>query len=162
MIEFIADDMATTKTAQNIRNQDGEGFEWEINWKPATQLHLSGSYSQQNARDQDTNAAIPDAPGQQFKADLNWEFHPDWFIHGQLNWVGDRQRMASDTRADIDDYTLLNLTLRRVNILPDLNLSLALRNLADENAYEPSSGEIAGDYPLESRSAWLELTYQFD
>lgn len=162
MIEFIADDMATTKTAQNIRNQDGEGFEWEINWKPATQLHLSGSYSRQNARDEATNDSIPDAPGQQFKADLNWEFHPDWFIHGQLNWVGDRQRMASDTRADIDDYTLLNLTLRRVNILPDLNLSLALRNLADENAYEPSSGEIAGDYPLESRSAWLELTYQFD
>jgi outer membrane receptor for ferrienterochelin and colicins len=162
MIEFIADEMATTKTAQNIRNQDGEGFEWEINWKPATQLHLSASYSQQNARDQATDAAIPDAPGQQFKADLNWEFHPDWFIHSQLNWVGDRQRMALDMRADIDDYTLLNLTLRRVNILPDLNLSIALRNLADENAYEPSSGEIAGDYPLEGRSAWLELSYQFD
>lgn len=162
MIEFIADEMATTKTAQNIRNQNGEGFEWEMNWKPATEWHLSGSYSQQNARDENTNARIPDAPGQQFKADLNWEFHPDWFIHGQLNWVGDRQRMVLDARPDIDDYTLLNLTLRRVNILPDLNLSLALRNLADEKAFEPSSGEIPGDYPLESRSIWLELNYQFN
>lgn len=72
MIEFIADEMATTKTAQNVRDQNGEGFEWEINWKPATEWHLSGSYSQQNARDENTNMRIPDAPGQQFKADLNW------------------------------------------------------------------------------------------
>jgi len=162
MIEFIPDDMATTKTAQNIRNQNGDGFEWEINWKPITQLHLSGSYSQQDARDEINDTRIPDAPGQQFKTDINWEFHSNWILHGQLNWVGDRHRATSDPRADIDDYTLLNLTLRRKNILPELDLSLTLRNVADENAYEPSSGEIAGDYPLESRSTWLEITYQFN
>jgi len=162
MIEFIPDTMATTKSAQNIRDQNGEGFEWEINWKPVTQLHVSGSYSQQDARDESNNARIPDAPGQLVKADINWEFHSNWILHGQLNWVGDRQRAVLDGRADIDDYTLLNLTLRRKNILPALDLSLAVRNLADENAYEPSSGEIAEDYPLDSRSAWLEITYQFN
>jgi len=162
MIEFMPDEMATTKTAQNIRDQNGDGFEWEINWKPATQLHLSGSYSQQDARDEYNDAPVPDAPGEQFKMDLNWEFRSNWLLHGQLNWVGDRQRAVLDPRADIDDYTLLNLTLRRKNILPALDLSLTLRNLADENAYEPSSGEIAEDYPLESRSAWLEVTYRFN
>lgn len=162
MIEFVADDMATTKTAQNIRDQDGDGFEWEFNWKPVPQLHFSGSYAQQNARDAHTKERVPDAPGQQFKADVNWEFKPEWSVHGQVNWVGGRQRQALDARPVIDDYTLLNLTLRRLNVLPDLNLSLALRNLANEKAYEPSSGEIADDYPLESRSIWLELTYQFE
>lgn len=162
MIEFIQDENSTTKTADNARDQDGSGFELELNWKPSSALYFSSSYSQQDARDASTDAAIPDAPGQQFKANINWEFSRRWFVHGQLNWVGDRQRAATDLRADISDYTLVNVTLRRKNITPNLDASLALRNLTDEDAREPSSGEIADDYPLESRSVWLELCYRFN
>lgn len=162
MIEFIQDENSTTKTANNARDQDGQGFELELNWKPSTALYFSSSYSQQDATDASTDAAIPDAPGQQFKANINWEFSPRWFVHGQLNWVGDRQRAATDLRADVSDYTLLNVTLRRKKITPNLDASLALRNLTDEDAREPSSGEIADDYPLESRSIWLELRYSFN
>jgi iron complex outermembrane receptor protein len=133
MIEFIQDENATTKTADNARDQDGRGFELELNWKPSSTLYFSSSYSQQDARDAYTDKSIPDAPGQQLKANINWEFSPRWFVHGQLNWVGDRQRAAAD-----------------------------LRNLTDEDAREPSSGEIADDYPLESRSIWLELRYRFN
>lgn len=162
MIEFIQDQNATTKTADNARDQNGRGFELELNWKPSAQLHLSTSYSQQDAKDAYTDAVIPDAPGQQIKANVNWEFSPLWFLHGQLNWVADRQRAVSDLRPDISDYTLLNFTLRRKNILPGLDASFALRNVTDEDAREPSSGEIADDYPLEARSAWLELRYNFN
>lgn len=162
MIEFIPDENSTTKTANNARDQNGQGFELELNWKPSSTLYFSSSYSQQDARDSFTNTAIPDAPGQQFKANVNWEFLPRWFVHGQLNRVGDRQRAATDVRADISDYTLVNVTLRRKNITPNLDASLALRNLTDEDAREPSSGEIADDYPLESRSIWLELRYRFN
>lgn len=162
MIEFIQDENATTKTADNARDQDGTGFELELNWKPSSTLYFSSSYSQQDARDAYTDKSIPDAPGQQLKANINWEFSPRWFVHGQLNWVGDRQRAAADLRADISDYTLVNVTLRRKNIMPDLDASLSLRNLTDEDAREPSSGEIVDDYPLESRSIWLELRYSFN
>lgn len=162
MIEFIQDENSTTKTANNARDQDGKGFELELNWKPSSGLYFSTSYSQQDARDARTYAAIPDAPGQQLKANMNWEFSPRWFVHGQLNWVGDRQRTATDLRANMSDYTLVNATLRRKNIAPNLDASLALRNLTDEDAREPSSGEIADDYPLESRSIWLELRYSFN
>ncbi|HCS63871.1 MAG TPA: TonB-dependent receptor [Cellvibrio sp.] len=162
MIEFIQDENSTTKTADNARDQDGRGFELELNWKPSSALYFSSSYSQQDARDAYTDSLIPDAPGQQLKANINWEFSPRWFVHGQLNWVGDRQRAATDLRADISDYTLVNVTLRRKKITPNLDVSLALRNLTDEDAREPSSGEIADDYPLESRSVWLELRYNFN
>ena len=166
MIEFVQDTMATTRTAANARDQDGNGFEWEVNWKPSPQLLIAGSYAQQNATDSDTGRAIPDAPGQQFKVDLNWEFRSNWFVHSQLNWVGDRQRAVAIApavqRPAIDDYTLVNLTLRRKNILPDLDASFVIRNLTDEDAREPSSGEIADDYLLESRSLWLELRYSFN
>lgn len=80
----------------------------------------------------------------------------------QANHVADRARAQLDLRKPIADYTLVNLTLRRVNVLPNLDLAVALRNVTDEDAREPSSGEIADDYPLESRSAWLELQYRFN
>jgi outer membrane receptor for ferrienterochelin and colicins len=165
MIEFVQDPMATTKTAANARDQDGHGFELEMNWKPLPQFYLAASYAQQDATDSATGNRIADAPGQQFKVDVNWEFRTNWFLHNQLNWVGDRARPVAVTpalqRPEIDDYTLVNLTLRRKNLLPDLDASLAVRNLADADAREPSSGEMAQDYPLESRSLWLELRYSF-
>lgn len=161
MIEFIPDEGATTRTAQNARDQNGEGFEWEINWKPTTNLRLSGNYSWQDAKDKQSGVAVADAPGQQFKINANWEFKPEWSMYGQMSWVGDRQRAAGDDRREIRDYTLLNLTLRRKNIFPNLDASLALRNLTNEDAREPSDGTIADDYPLESRHLWLELNYLF-
>jgi outer membrane receptor for ferrienterochelin and colicins len=161
MIEFMPDEFATTKTAQNALNQDGKGIEWEVNWKPWTQLQVSSSYAWQDAENAHTKDAIADAPGQQFKLNANWEILPRWHLNSQLNWVGDRQRAAGDSRPVIADYTLLNFTLHRKQILRDLDLSFAIRNATDENASEPSSGTIPEDYPLESRSAWLGLTYTF-
>ncbi len=152
---------ATTSTAQNARDQDGDGFEWEASWQPIPSLRLNGNYSWQDAKDAQTGLAVADAPGQQFKVGANWEFRPEWSLNSQIYWVGDRQRAAGDERPAIDDYARLNLTLRRKNILPNLDLSIAMRNLTDEDAREPSNGTIADDYPLESRSMWLELKYLF-
>lgn len=162
MIEFIQDPLATTKTAQNARDQDGDGFELELNWKPAPSFYLGASYSMQDARDKASGQRIQDAPGEQFKLNANWEFYRDWHLNAQLNRIGDRRRAAADLRPQISDYTWLGVTLRRNNILPSLDLAIAVRNLTDENAREPSSGEIAADYPLESRSAWIELEYRFE
>ncbi|MCP4598383.1 TonB-dependent receptor, partial [Neptuniibacter sp.] len=62
----------------------------------------------------------------------------------------------------IDDYTLVNLSLRREEIAPNLDITLSALNLFDEDAYEPSNGVIPDDYPLEGRSVWLQLSYRFD
>lgn len=160
MIEFIADN-GVTKTAQNARDQNGSGYELEVNWKPLQQLRFGSSYSKQNATDSATHASIPDAPGSQFKLNLDWEFVHNWFLNSQVDWVGDRHRTLLDKRSPIDNYTWMNLTLRAKDIVPDLDVSLAVRNVADADAREPSSGRIAHDYPLESRSAWIELKYSF-
>lgn len=162
MIDFV-DDLSTpldaSKYADNIRDQDGKGFELEVHWKPSSQLHLGVNYSKQNARDAQFNKAIPDAPGQQFKASLNWLFAPEWSLNSQLNWVANRERAQGDLRPAIANYTLLNLTLNRNNILRDIDLSFAVRNATNADAREPSSSTIPDDYPLESRSLWLGLTY---
>ena len=162
MIEFVPETVGSSiRRAQNARDQDGQGFEWELAWKPAPRWHFSGNYALQDARDKATDRPIADAPGQQFMFNTIWEFRPQWQIHGQVNWVADRERSASD-RPAIDDYSLVNFTLRRENLLPSLDLSFSLRNILDEDAREPSGLEIPEDYPLEGRSAWLELSYTFD
>lgn len=161
MIEFILDEDAAIKQARNARDQDGEGFELEVHWKPSSQLHLSSSFSLQNAEDAATGASIPDAPGKQLKLNANWAWSADWSLNGQAYWIADRARAEGDPRAEIGDYTLINLTLHRKNLFPQLDASLAVRNLANENAREPSSGSIPEDYPLESRSFWLGLNYTF-
>jgi outer membrane receptor for ferrienterochelin and colicins len=165
MIQFVQDYMATTKTAANVHDQDGRGFEWEVNWKPVPRLHIATSYAQQKAIDEVTGNPIADAPGKQFKVDVNWDFYPDWYLHGQLNWVGDRERLRVATpgvqRPPVDDYALANLSLGRKNIARELDAFLTIRNLANAKAYEPGSGETTEDYPLESRSVWLELRYNF-
>lgn len=161
LIEFIPDAGAPTKTAQNARDQHGKGLEWELGWKPQSQFRLTASYSWQDAYDAKTDADIPDAPGHQIKVNLNWEFLHEWFFNTQIYHVADRERAVGDLRRDIPDYTLANITLHRKNILRNLDVSLAVRNIADVSAYEPSSGVIPEDYPLEHRSAWLGVQYAF-
>lgn len=159
LIEFMPDRDAPTKTAQNARDQEAKGAEWELGWKPSAQLRLSASYSWQDARDADTDRGIADAPGQQIKLNANWEFAHNWLFNSQVYSVADRLRSAADTRAKIANYTLANASLHRKHIVRNLDISLSLRNLADVDAREPSNGIIAEDYPLEGRSAWLGLRY---
>lgn len=161
MIDFVSDVGATTKTARNFNGQDGKGFEWEVNWKPSAQFQYGLSYSQQSAIDSKSDERVPDAPGKQIKANLNWLITTDWSLNSQLYWVADRERSQSDRRPPVEDYTLLNFTLNRKNLLPNLDLQLAVRNAGNADAREPSSGTIPDDYPLESRSLWLGLTYTF-
>ncbi|RYY76806.1 MAG: TonB-dependent receptor [Gammaproteobacteria bacterium] len=163
MIEFVdnVDTPDASKYANNIRDQDGKGVEFEVIWKPSAQLHLNASYSTQSAVDGKTEAAIPDAPGKQFKVNVNWMPAAQWSLNSQLHWIGDRERAVDDPRPDVANYTLLNFTLIRKNILPELDLSFAVRNAANTTAREPSSITIPDDYPLESRNIWLGLTYAF-
>ena len=159
MIDFVAVWGDSTKVAQNINDQDGSGFEWEINYRPVKQLQFNMSYSQQDAVNVMNNQSIPDAPGKQIKANMTWLFAPEWTFSSQANWVGDRERASDDTRAAVENYTLLNLALTRKNLIPELDIQLAVRNAANADAREPSSGSIPEDYPLESRSFWLGFTY---
>jgi len=161
MIDFVADVGATTKTAQNFSAQNGKGFEWEATWKPSQQIQLGVSYSLQDATDAKNDSRIPDAPGKQVKTNLNWLMASDWSLNSQVYFVGDRARAVGDSRAPVKDYTLLNLTLNRKNIFAGVDFQFTVRNAANADAREPSSPTIPNDYPLESRSLWLGLTYEF-
>jgi iron complex outermembrane receptor protein len=161
LIDYVRPPGEVNSIAQNAKDQKGHGFELEADWQATKTIRLRGNFAYQRAKDKETDQLIHDAPGMQFYANAHWQFQPDWSLDGQYFWIADRHRAAGDLREDIDDYDLVNMTLRRKNIFMNLDAALAVRNLFDEDAREPSLATQPNDYPLEGRSFWAELRYSF-
>ena len=161
LIELVPDAGQPTMTARNSRDQKGRGFELEADWLALPGLRLQGSAAYQRAEDEATGRVVADAPGLQFKASATWEFLPEWNWTTQYHWIGDRHRAAGDSRPDIKDNQLVNLTLRRTKIAGNWDVRVAVRNLFDEDIREPSQAVILNDYPMEGRSFWGELSYRY-
>jgi len=153
--------------AQNIGKQNGNGFELEANWHVNSKLQLRSFYAFQHAEDGVTAEDVPNAPQQQFYASAHWGVLPQWFLGTQMKWIADRERAAGDPRPDIGDYTIIDATLKRRQLLPNMDFTFSVRNLFDENAREPSLFEpahtlgatIPGDYPLAGRSFYGEISF---
>ncbi|MCU7835713.1 MAG: TonB-dependent receptor [gamma proteobacterium symbiont of Taylorina sp.] len=158
MIDFI-DNGDGSKTAQNAYNLKGQGVELEGQWKINKQWSLLANYAYQETINEETNLQQPFIPKQQFYFDARWTFLPDWTASTQFNWVGHRKREVGDERPEIDDYTLVNLSLRKTNIAKNWEIAAAIKNVFDEEIYEPSDGKISDDYPMNERSAFIEIRY---
>ncbi len=63
----------------------------------------------------------------------------------------------------IDDYTVVDLTLRAKEFAPGFEFALSARNLFDESVKEPSlaPGAIPNDLPLAGRGVFVELRKSF-
>ncbi|EDN71865.1 conserved hypothetical protein [Beggiatoa sp. SS] len=99
----------------------------------------------------------------------DWLVYPNWYLNTQLNWIADRKRAFGDPRTALDDYTTVNLTLRRKEIREGhWNFAMGVRNLFDIDSREPSVGPgqdgiitIPHDLPLAGRNYFMELRYRF-
>ncbi len=161
LVELVQDPGQTTLTAQNARDQDGYGVELEMTWYALDNLQIKSNLAYQHSEDKATGERVPDAPGLQAYLTGNWEFLRDHTLDLQYYWIGDRERAVGDMREDIDDYSLVNLTLRRKNIADHWDVALAARNLFDTDIREPSQAVINNDYPMEGQSFWAEVRFHF-
>ncbi|MBT8123209.1 MAG: TonB-dependent receptor, partial [Gammaproteobacteria bacterium] len=156
-----------TPEAQNFGEQEGYGAEFEVDWSINRDLTVVGNYAYQESEDQDTDENSGYAPQHQFYVRANWEFLPDWFISPQWNFVLDRARVDGDTRSDVDDYDIFDVTLRSRAFSNKWELALSARNLFNKRAFEPSqntlgaTGAIPNDLPLARRSVWGELRFNY-
>ncbi|MCW8929965.1 MAG: TonB-dependent receptor [Gammaproteobacteria bacterium] len=163
MIDFIGN-LDGTKNAQNDKSLTGKGFEIEGAWQINKQLKVLANYAYQSTKNDNTHDQVGYVAQQQFYLDARWKLQPEWELSSQLSWIGDRDRAETDTREEIDDYTLVNMTLRRKNLKigegkGNWEFAASIRNLFDEEAYEPSDGGIPGDYPLNERGVYAEIRY---
>ena len=151
-------------TANNTGEQTGHGIELEVKWKATKHLSINGNYAYQSSEDEATNSDAADAPQQQLYVRANYALTPTWSVNSQLNHVMDRQRAAGDLRSDVDDYSIVDITLRAREIAPNVEFAVSARNLFDEDAFEPSlaPGLIPNDLPLAGRGFFVELRTSFN
>ncbi|CAK8711493.1 Iron complex outermembrane recepter protein [Candidatus Electrothrix laxa] len=162
LIEYIADPSSnSTKTAQNYINQKGHGFEIELEWEVMPSLTLSSNLALQDSENKDTGAVVADAPGMQLYFNAHWNFMPEWYLNAQYFWIGDRHRAEDDTREDIKDNNIANMTIRRKNITQHIDLAFSVQNIFNEDIREPISSDMPNDIPMESRTIYAELIYHY-
>lgn len=152
----------TSRTAHNAGRIDGYGFEWDIRYKVSTKTELRGNYAFQRAEDEATQSSPGIAPEHQAYAAVIWKPIWDLSFMTQLQWIGERERAATDTRPTLDDYAITNFHVQ-YSATNNLELSASIRNAFDTDAKEPSLNGtlIPYDLPLAGRSFMTELRYYF-
>ena len=163
IIEFIPNPALGGNQAQNVGKQTGYGGEVEMEWFPSDQLLVTSNYAYQHSEDDETDKDSGNAPRHQFYVRADWEFLPQWHLTPQFNYIGERRRPPGDTRDDLDEYTVFDLTLRRIASMDQWELAGGVRNLFNSSPEEPTSADlnISNDLPLERRNAFVEFRFNF-
>lgn len=148
---------------QNAGEQSGRGLELESTYDATSNLRLSGSYSLQHSTDTATGQDAGMAPHRRVFARAEWRFSPRWQLNTQINHVSDRMREPGDTRTQVPDYTLVDLTLQREKVAGNWEFSAMVHNLFDRKAWEPTFKTVGmpSDLPLPGRSLNLQLQYNY-
>jgi len=156
-------DLDAMNTFQNIGKQTGYGLELEADWEFSHNLHLGGNYAYQRSEDKEADHVAGNSPEHQVHLWADWAFKPEWHLDTRVNWVGARDRSAGDTRGDLGDYTMLDMTLRYSRDNSPWEVAVAGRNLFNTDAREPTTGAnataIPNDLPLAGRNYFVELRY---
>ncbi len=147
----------------NMKKVVGKGFETELRWKVSSRSSLLANYSLTQTED-DYGRAVANVANQLFFVRWDWMVQPNWYLDTTLQWVGDRERVEIDSRDPIDDYSVVNLTLRRKVVHDDRwNFAVGVRNVFDTDAREPTTmgSGITYDLPLAGRNWFTEVRYAF-
>ncbi len=170
LIEFVPMPSLGTgvKQATNATDQNGYGFEIELGWSLTDRIELSANYSWQQSENDDSDTNVVDAPGSQLYFSANWEpfGSNDVSVNADVNRILGRKRDVSDTRAGVGDYTIVNLSVIKKDLVPDFDIAFIVKNLFDEDAREPSLFDstqglspVPDDYLLDGRAVLVELRY---
>lgn len=149
--------------AENSGDQTGRGLEFEFEWQYSDDLTISGNYAYQKSIDKLTDSEAPNAPKSQIYIRADYRISHGWSSDVQLNRVMNRKRAPDDPRPTVDDYSTVDWTVRADRIFPTWELALSVRNLTDEEVYEPSlsPGYITYDLPQGGRTYFAEVRKQF-
>lgn len=155
---------------ENTGQQTGAGLELEARWDISPTMKLSGNYSYQHATDQTTGQDAGNAPNHHLYTRFDWRFAAGWAVHAQLNQIGERPRVDSDTRPSLAGYGTVDLSLHMNPKASSWGLSASVRNLLNADVREPSPFDrsalqpfisIPNDYPQAGRTFYVQATYKF-
>jgi iron complex outermembrane receptor protein len=152
--------------AQNIGERSGKGLELEMEYSLTSSSKFFANYAYQKAENKNTNEDVGESPNHQFYVRAEWRTNDKWMISPQLNWIGKQVRVDGDSREPTPHYTTVDLTIRQLNVIQDLDISLSIRNFFDREVFEPSpngvpSPSIPNDFPMAGRNIYGEIAYSF-
>jgi outer membrane receptor for ferrienterochelin and colicins len=154
---------AAGTSIDNVGQQKGYGSELEVNFQATSELTLQADYAYRHTEVDNTGHAAADAPKYLAHAGANWSFAANWYADAQVFWVAERKRLATDTRKDVPNYSMVNASIG-YQMEKNLKLSSGVRNLFDKDIYEPSPASGLGemdDYKMPGRYLYAELRYSF-
>lgn len=155
----MEDIIVFSPVAENAGGHSARGLEFEFKWDWTQALTLMGNYAYQKAQEKGSSHDSYNAPQHQLYLRADYALVPNWSVSTQVNRVMDRRRAFDDPRSKVDDYTGVDLTLRGKNLLPGVEVAFSVRNLIDDDIYEPSAspGVIPNDLPMAGRSVFAEI-----
>ncbi|MGB5326099.1 MAG: TonB-dependent receptor, partial [Pseudomonadales bacterium] len=130
LIDFVPS--AAGFVAQNAIDQTGYGLELSTSWEASDSVTLSANASLQKVEDEQTKEDVADVPNALLFAGARWRPRSGLQLNAEVHWVSERERAMGDSRPDLDDYTLVNLALRKDFAESGLALGATIRNLFDE------------------------------
>lgn len=147
---------------RNAGAQTGQGLELESTLDATHNLRLSGSFSLQHSTNEANGQDAGMAPQRRLFGRADWRFAPLWQLGTTVNHVAGRMRESGDTRAQVPDYTTVDLTLRREKFANDWDMRAAVTNLFDRDAREPTfkSAGIPSDLPLSRRAFYIQFEHR--
>lgn len=149
-----------TFTPENVGKQKGYGFEIDVNWDITSQTRFSGYYAFQDNTDETTGKDAGFTPHHKLYGRLQHE-HGSWLFSLQATAIGNRDRVAEDTRPDPDRYVIFDL-FTRYQLSQSLNVSFDIRNLFNSNARDAAASTASPeDVPLPGRHFYLSTRVQF-
>ena len=168
-ISFVLDTSSGAQQAQNVGQRKGRGFEYEMTYKPTQSVKLLGNYAYQKSTNKDSSEDTGEAPNNTVYARAEWEVFSDWHFNTQVNWIGEQKRAEGDNRSNVPDYTTVDFLLRKDNVIPELDISLSVKNAFDEKVFEASPPPSApfpiafvpNDFPMAGLAIYGEVQYSF-
>jgi iron complex outermembrane receptor protein len=144
---------------QNSGDQTGRGFELESTLDASNIVRLTGNFSFQHSVDEATSQDAGMAPHRRLFGRADWRFAPFWQMGTTINHVAGRMREPGDPRAQVPDYTTVDLTLRREKFVEGLDARAMVTNLFNQKAWEPTFKSVGmlSDLPLAGRAFYIQL-----
>lgn len=138
-------------------NVKGVEAEWQHRSQGGSTLNLN--YTYQYAENERAQTRASGVPMHKANAGYTWRYSQYFNAYMGVHYRGSVKRSAGDTRPQRKDQAGVDLAANWLDVVPELDVQVALYNAADADLRSPSSG-VPDDIPEGGRHLMLEARYQ--
>jgi outer membrane cobalamin receptor len=147
---------------ENSGKVRAQGIEAEFKASLEKNTYAYANYSYAKAVDKLTDTDIPDVAHHLVNAGVNIGMWQYLNANLNINYVGKRERAATDPRNPVDPHTLVDLTLRAQNFWKGTEIIFSVHNLLDTRYYDPDPlMVIYYDFPRQGRQIIGKVIFHF-